>query len=113
MKHNFRKLKIWKEAVDIVFDVYKLTKKLPKEEIYGTTSQMRRAANAIPSNIAEGSGKRTEKDFSNFIDISLGSSNELISDLIVCARLDYLSKAESEMLQMRVESWQNMTVKFQ
>ena len=77
------------------------------------TSQMRRAANSMPSNIAEGSGKRTEKDFSNFIDVSLGSSNELISDLIVCVKLEYLEQAESEMLQMRIESWKNMTVKFQ
>ncbi|HYV95544.1 MAG TPA: four helix bundle protein [Chitinophagales bacterium] len=113
MKHNFRKLKIWEEAVDIVVEVYKSTKKLPREERYGMTSQMRRAANAMPSNIAEGSGKRTEKDFSNFIDISLGSSNELISDLIVCVKLEYLSQTESKELQMRIESWQNMTIKFQ
>ena len=113
MRHNFRKLKIWKEAVDIVVEVYKLTKRLPGEGVYGMTSQMRRAGNAIPSNIAEGSGKGTEKDISKLIDISLGSSNELISELIVCERLGYLSTSESKAVQMRIESWQNMTVKFQ
>ena len=97
----------------IVVEVYKLTKKLPGDERYGMTSQMRRAVNSMPSNIAEGSGKRTDKDFSNYIDISLGSSNELISDLIVCVKLEFISQEESEILQMKVQSWQNMTVKFQ
>lgn len=78
MKHNFRKLRIWQDAIVIVEQTYLITRKMPKEELYGLTSQMRRASNSMPLNIAEGSGRRTEKDFSNFIDISLGSSNELI-----------------------------------
>ena len=73
MRHNFRKLKIWRVAMEIVDDVYTLTKKYPKEEMFGLTTQSRKAAVAIPSNISEGAGRQANKDFSNFIDISLGS----------------------------------------
>ena len=113
MKHNFRKLTIWEKAIDIVVDVYSVTKKLPKAELYGLTSQMRRAANAMSSNVAEGSAKSTNRDFRNYIDIALGSSNELISHLIVCIRLGYLDRKESEQLQIKIENWQHMAVKFQ
>lgn len=113
MEHNFRKLKIWEEAVSITVTAYKATKQMPKEEIFGMVSQMRRAANSMPSNIAEGCGRRTAKDFSYFIDISLGSSNELISDLIVCMKLDYLKPEEANNIIAKIETWQSMTFSFQ
>jgi four helix bundle protein len=69
--------------MEIVDEVYVLTRKYPKEEVFGLTMQSRKAVVAMPSNISEGAGRQTNKDFSNFIDISLASSNELITQLIV------------------------------
>ena len=74
---NFRNLQVWSEAMELVKDVYHITEKLPKDEKFGLTSQMRRAAISIPANIAEGSSRRTSVDFARFLDIALGSSFEL------------------------------------
>ncbi|MEO6167354.1 MAG: four helix bundle protein [Chitinophagales bacterium] len=113
MEHNFKKLKIWNAAMDIVDEVFALTSKFPKEEIFCLQSQSRRAAIAMPSNVAEGSGRRTKKDFSNFIDIALGSSNELVTQLIIAERRKYILNAECESLASKIQQWQNMTVSFQ
>jgi four helix bundle protein len=113
MQHNFRKLKIWQLAMEIVDDVYLLTKKYQKDEMFGLTSQSRRAAVAIPSNISEGSGRRTKKDFSNFIDISLSSSNELITQIIVALHQKYITSEESDKLVLKISERQNMTISFQ
>ncbi|MFK7031503.1 four helix bundle protein [Flavobacterium oreochromis] len=72
----FKELKVWQKAIDLVTETHLKTQKFPKEEVYGLTSQMRRCAISIPSNIAEGCGRRTEKDFNNFLGIALGSSFE-------------------------------------
>lgn len=69
---DFRKLKIWERSHEFTLNIYKLTKSFPKEELYGITSQLRRAAASIPTNIAEGCGKQTEKDFARFISIAAG-----------------------------------------
>jgi four helix bundle protein len=74
---NFRNLQVWAEAMELVKDVYQITENLPKDEKFGLTSQMRRAAISIPANIAEGSSRRTSVDFARFLDIALGSSFEL------------------------------------
>ena len=67
--HNFKELKVWQKGRNFVKAIYVLTKKFPKEELFVMTSQMRRAAISIPSNIAEGAGRGTDKDFSRFIDL--------------------------------------------
>jgi four helix bundle protein len=85
--HNFKELQIWKRSIDLAVDVYKLISHFPVEEKYGLTSQCRRSAVSIPSNIAEGSGRGTNKDFSRFLDISLGSSFELETQLILAENL--------------------------
>lgn len=113
MEHNFKKLKIWNTAMDIVDEVYTLTSKFPKEEVFCLQSQSRRAAIAMPSNVAEGAGRRTKKDFSNFIDIALGSSNELVTQLIIAERRKYILNEECESLASKIQQWQNMTVSFQ
>ena len=113
MEHNFRKLKIWQMAMDIVDEVYLLTAKFPKEEVFGLRSQSRKAAVAIPSNISEGAGRKTKRDFSNFIDIALGSSNELITQLMIATRRNYISNPECEIVLSKIQEWQNMTVSFQ
>ncbi len=89
--HNFQKLIIWQEAMDIVQGVYDATKVFPQTEIYGLTSQMQRAAVSIPSNIAEGAGRNSDKEFANFLGIALGSSFELHTQIILAERLGYMS----------------------
>lgn len=89
--HNFKELNVWKKGIEMVTAIYELTSKFPSDEKFGLTSQIRRAAISIPSNIAEGSGRKTNKDFSNFLSISLGSQFELETQLIVASQLGFVS----------------------
>jgi four helix bundle protein len=84
------KLEVWKRAVDFVVDVYKVTDAFPREEKFGLTSQIRRAAVSIPANIAEGTARQSEKEFINFLSIAQGSASELETELLIAHRLDYL-----------------------
>ncbi len=81
--HNFREMKIWKGSIGLVKKIYVFTQLLPKEENFNLISQMNRSAVSIPSNIAEGSGKTTNKDFKRFLDLSIASSYELETQLIL------------------------------
>ena len=96
--HKFKDLQIWKLAFDLSRNIYRITLNFPKEEIYGLTSQIRRASVSIFSNIAEGSGRSTNKDFRNFLFHSLGSLREVESQLLFSKDLDYLSEDEFEKL---------------
>ncbi|ANW96198.1 four helix bundle protein [Wenyingzhuangia fucanilytica] len=98
MHHNFRELEIWKESKDLSIQVYKITRNFPREEVYGITSQICRASVSIPSNIAEGAGRNSNKDFSRFINIALGSAFELETQLIIALELEYISKEDFENL---------------
>ncbi len=93
-KHNFREIKIWQEALLMVKEVYLFSSKLPKEEKYGITSQINRYAVSIPSNIAEGSGRTTNKEFVRFLEIAISSSYELETQLILAEELFDLSSVE-------------------
>lgn len=93
---NYRKYEVWQIGHQLTKEIYSLTLSLPKEEIYGLTSQIRRAAISIPTNIAEGCGRLTDKEFGRFIDISLGSSNETEYLLFLAAELNFLSETEFE-----------------
>ncbi len=93
-KHNFREIKIWQEALVIVKEVYAFTSNLPKEERYGITSQINRSAVSIPSNIAEGSGRTSNKEFIRFLEIAISSSYELETQLILAQDLFNLSTNE-------------------
>lgn len=84
-------LDVWKYSIDLVTDIYKVTDDFPKTEIYGLTSQIRRSAISIPSNIAEGAGRNSKKEFSHFLSISLGSLTELETQLIIAINLRFLS----------------------
>ncbi len=90
--HNFRELKIWQKGRTLVKDVYELTTFLPKEETFGLTSQIKRSVISIPSNIAEGAGRGSDKDFNRFLDIAYGSCFELETQLILCVDLTYISE---------------------
>lgn len=83
-------LDAWKEAIQLVEDVYNITRSFPKEEMYGLTSQLRRAAVSIPSNIAEGAARSSKKEFTQFLYIALGSVSEVETQLVIAERLDYL-----------------------
>jgi len=94
MESSYQKLIVWQKSMHLVTQIYKLTQDFPKDERYGLTSQMRRCAVSIPSNIAEGSQRKTQKQFSYFIDISLGSSAELETQIIIANNLGYLESEE-------------------
>ena len=109
MRHNFRELKIWKEAMNIVKSVYLLTSQLPADERFGLVSQINRCAISIPSNIAEGSGRTSNKEFLHFLNISLSSSFELETQLILSNDLFNL---QTEDLILKIHELQKMTVGF-
>ncbi len=88
--HDFMKLRVWNDAVELVTDVYKATESFHKDERFGLTSQVRRCAVSIPSNIAEGAGRRTPGEFKQFLGIAIGSSCELHTQLIIANKLGYL-----------------------
>lgn len=83
-------LDVWKLSVELVLDIYKITKNFPKEEIYGLTSQIRRSAISIPSNIAEGAGRNSKKEYVHFLYNSLGSLSELETQLMIAEKIGYL-----------------------
>jgi four helix bundle protein len=93
-----KNLKVWKLSMDFITEVYRLTANFPSNEIYGITSQMRRAAISITSNIAEGYGRSSNQEVIHFLYVSLGSSNELDSQIQIANNLGYISNMEYEML---------------
>jgi four helix bundle protein len=101
---NYRELMAWQKAMDLVEDVYKVSKSFPREEIYGLTSQIRRAVVSIPSNIAEGQGRRTTADFLRHLSIAYGSLREVETQILITGRLRYLAQLRTEeVMQMAGE----------
>jgi len=111
--HNFKELNSWIEAKNFSVLIYKLTLKFPSSEVYGITSQIKRAAVSIPSNIAEGAGRSTNKDFSRFISIALGSAFELETQLLIAQELNFTSNEEVGELLVKLNKIQKMLVNFQ
>jgi four helix bundle protein len=93
---NFKKLHIWSKAMDLTIDIYNQTKPFPKEERFALTNQIRRSSVSIPSNISEGCGRRTIPDQAHFMDIAIGSSFELETQILLAKKLGYLSEEEAE-----------------
>ena len=89
--NDYKDLLVWKKAMNLVVSVYNTTKQLPKDEIYGISNQMRRAAISIPSNIAEGYGRQTPKSYVQFLTIARGSAYELETQLLLCQKIHKLS----------------------
>jgi len=100
---KYTELDIWKESRKLVNDVYVLTKKFPKEELYGIVSQIRRCSISIPSNIAEGIGRRTSKDTTRFLHISRGSLYELETQLYLSYDQNYISKRNLSIVLSQIE----------
>jgi four helix bundle protein len=86
-----RNLVAWQKGMDLVMAIYKLTQNFPERELYGLSSQLRRAALSVPSNIAEGAADRTHAQFSNFLSCALGSLNEIDTQMEIALRLEYIS----------------------
>jgi len=103
---DFRKYDIWIDAMEITDKIYIALEKFPKKEIYALASQMSRSAVSIPSNIAEGSSRTSEKDFSRFLEYSLGSSYELETQLIIAFRRNYIKKDNQNQILNELTSLQ-------
>ncbi len=110
---NFKDLRIWQKEIDIAVKTYQYTDTLPKEEKYGISQQMTRAGVSIPSNIAEGSSRKSEKDYARFIEISLGSAFELETQLIIIERLAKVNQQLLTELKSDITEQQKMMTGFQ
>jgi len=111
-RYIYKNLKIWMLGIEITYDVFKIIDDFPKEEKFGLASQISRCSISIPSNIAEGSS-RTDKSFSHFLDISLGSSFELETQLIIAGKRKYISKEQLNKIEDKIAEFQKMTIGFQ
>ena len=94
--HSIEDYEVWNRAIDLTVEVYRLVKKLPDEERYALSDQMRRAVISIPSNIAEGQSKGSDKDFAKFLYIARGSESELRTQLYICTKLGYLKSEDTK-----------------
>jgi len=101
---NYRELIVWQKAMDLVIEVYTVSRTFPREEVYGLTSQIRKAAVSVPSNIAEGQGRRTTADFLRHLSISYGSLREVETQTLIATRLGYLTERRcQEVLNLAAE----------
>ena len=109
--NSYRDLIVWQKSLQLCKDVYLVTKNFPKEEIYGLTSQIRRCAVSIPSNIAEGKGRNSDKDFIRFLQIALGSIYELQTQLELAFELSYIDNINSLIdLSIEIEKMLNSLI---
>jgi four helix bundle protein len=106
--HNYKQLDVWNKGIDLASSIYRVTKKFPKEEKFGIVSQMRRCSVSISSNIAEGAGRSSDKEFRQFLNISFGSCSELETQLIISQNLGYLTGSEFESILSDLNEIQRM-----
>jgi four helix bundle protein len=107
--HNFKELKVWQISRQLVKSIYELSVSFPNEEKFGITSQLRRCSISIPTNIAEGCGRNTDKDFAHFLNVSLGSAYELESLLYLCFDLNLISENKLKDILPIISEVQKMT----
>ncbi len=105
---DFRELEVWKQSMDLAEEIYRITRSFPKEEMFGLTGQMRRSALSIPSNIAEGNGRMHTKEYVRFLHIALGSLLELITQIELARRLQYISPEAYRKLTIRCDGINKM-----
>jgi len=106
--HNFKQLTVWQKSMDLVAEIYQVSTSFPSEEKFGLTSQIRRCAVSIPSNIAEGSGRATDKEFVQFLKYSLGSAFEVETQFLLAHRLGFLEAESLEGLESVTKEVQKM-----
>ena len=110
--HNIGKLKIWNASIDLCVEVYKALANMPNDERYGLSSQIKRSAVSIPSNIAEGAGRDSSPQFNQFLNIAFGSSYELQTQLIISERLNFITKEVNEPILSKLDEIQKMIYVF-
>lgn len=106
--HNFRELIAWQKAMQLTKQVYVLTKAFPASEQYGLVSQIQRAVVSIPSNIAEGAGRPTQKELVHFLSFSLGSAYELETELLLAGELNYINVEQSKQINAEIVEVQKL-----
>jgi four helix bundle protein len=89
---DFRELNVWQESHKLTLEIYEISKSFPKEELFGLTSQMRRAASSVPTNIAEGCGRGSQKDYAHFLQIAIGSAFEVDYQILLAKDLKYIDE---------------------
>lgn len=111
--NNLQELKIWKKSMDLAQEVYEACSDLPKDERFGLISQIKRSAVSIPSNISEGAGRNSDKEFVHFLSIAHGSSYELHSQILLSKRLSLLSDEKGDRLLIKISEIQKMNFALQ
>jgi four helix bundle protein len=109
---DFRKQKVWQKSHQLTLDIYEVTKRFPKDEIYGLTNQIRRSCAFIPANIAEGCGRNSEADFSRFLQMAMGSATELEYHALLSHDLGILNDADFENLSKETVEVKQMLTSF-
>lgn len=105
---NYKNFQVWQKSHQLTLDVYKVVRNFPKEEMFGLTSQMKRASSSIPMNIAEGCGRNSNRDFARFLIISFGSANELEYQIILSIDLNFISFEQGQILLIQIEEIKKM-----
>lgn len=111
--HNIEKLEIWKKSINLVKQVYLIISDLPKDEKFGLSSQIKRCAISIPSNISEGAGRNSKNEFIHFLSIANGSSYELKTQLILTKELNLINEKQINELLDKIDEVQKMNYSFQ
>ena len=111
--HKFKQLEIWKQSRSFCTEVYTLTGNFPVEERFGLTNQLRRASVSIPSNIAEGSSRKSNKDFSRFLELAIGSANEIETQLLISSDLGFIPDENLNSLLSKINVLTKMIYSFQ
>src|SRR5688572_6072338 len=111
--NRFKKLDVWKQALQLSIDVYRATNSFPKQEIYALTNQMQRAGVSIPSNIAEGAARNHDGEFYHFLRIASGSAAELYTQTLIAVELNYLTPAQADALTKELDHILNRIFKLQ
>lgn len=107
---NFKELKVWEKAHQFTLKVYEVTRSFPKDEVYGLTSQLKRAAFSVPSNIAEGCGKHSKNEFAHYLNIALGSANEAGYFILLAKDLTYLAADKAELFSTQINEIKAMLI---
>ena len=110
---DFHSLLIWQKGHELTLKVYEASKSFPKEEMFALTSQVRRAAYSIPTNIAEGSGRKTKADFSHFLQMAIGSVSEVEYEILLAKDLQYIKEDQYNELIVEIVELRKMIIKFQ
>lgn len=110
---DFHKLIIWQRSHQLALKVYSISKFFPKDELFGLTSQIRRAVSSIPTNIAEGCGRASNKDFAHFLQIAIGLAAEVEYELLLAHDLDYINNSDYQFLTEETVAVRKMIIKYQ